>query len=61
MCEVQKERGESESETMLMVQTKSRHIHAGTQVGALQRLLPEMVPSDDGTNDQGMADDRAER
>jgi len=61
MCEVQKERGESESEAMLVVQAKSRHIHAGTQVGALQRLLPEMVFADDGTNDQGMADDRAER
>jgi len=67
MCEVQgagckkKERGESKSEAMLMVQTKGCHIHAGTSVGALQGLLPEMVSADDGTNDQGMADDRAER
>ena len=54
-------RGESESEAMLVVQTKSRHIHAGASAGALQGLLPEMVFANDGADYQGMADDRAER
>ena len=46
---------------MLVVQTKGCHIHAGASAGALQGLLPEMVFADDGTDYQGMADDRAER
>ena len=54
-------RGESESEAMLVVQAESGHIHAGASAGALQGLLPEMVFADDGADNQGMADDRAER
>lgn len=46
---------------MFVVQAKSRHIHAGTSVGTLQGLLSEMVSADDRADDQGMADDRAER
>jgi hypothetical protein len=63
LCELKplKLRGESESEAMLVVQAESRHIHAGASVGALQGLLPEMVFADDGADNQGMADDRAER
>jgi hypothetical protein len=54
-------RGESESEAMLVVQAESRHIHAGASAGALQGLLPEMVFANDGADNQGMADDKAER